>query len=88
MAQFIVTSILDMKLDYTISIIFQEKSLSKLETLHHLCELGRTQILQSLTLAVPKEPYAGYLLSRNRLNFFDFVGNILWYQTCTKKFYR
>ena len=29
---------LDMKLDYTISRIFQEMSLSELETLHHLCE--------------------------------------------------
>ena len=38
----------DMKLDYTISRIFQEMSLSELETLHQLCELERTQILQSL----------------------------------------
>ena len=33
---------LDIKLDYTISRIFQEKSLSEIETLHHLCELERT----------------------------------------------
>ena len=39
---------LDMKLDYTISRTFQEMSLSELETLHQLCELERTQILQSL----------------------------------------
>ena len=52
---------LDMKLDYTISRIFQEMSLSELETLHQLCELERTQILQSLALAVLKIPYAGYL---------------------------
>ena len=38
---------LDMKLDYTISRIFQGMSLSELETLHQLCELERTQILQS-----------------------------------------
>ena len=37
---------LDMKLDYTISRIFQEMSLSELETLHQLCELERTQFLQ------------------------------------------
>ena len=36
---------LDMKLDYTISRIFQKMSLSELETLHQLCELERTQIL-------------------------------------------
>ena len=54
---------LDMKLDYTISQIFQEMSHSELETLHQLCELERTQILQSLALAVLKIPYAGYLLS-------------------------
>ena len=36
---------LDMKLDYTVSRNFQEVSLSELETLHHLCELERTQIL-------------------------------------------
>ena len=35
---------LDMKLDYTISRILQEKSLSELETLHHLCQLERLQI--------------------------------------------
>ena len=62
---------LDMKLDYTISRIFQEMSLSELETLHQLCELGRTQILQSLALVVLKIPYAGYLLSGNRSNFLD-----------------
>ena len=68
---------LDMKLDYTISRIFQEMSLSELETLHQLCELERTQILQSLALAVLKIPYAGYLLSGNRSNFLDYAGNIM-----------
>ena len=34
-----------MKLDYTIRKIFQEMSLTELETLHQLCELERTQIL-------------------------------------------
>ena len=62
---------LDMKLDYTISRIFQEMSLSELETHHQLCELERTQILQSLALALLKIPYAGYLLSVNRSNFLD-----------------
>ena len=76
---------LDMKLDYTISRIFQEMSLSELETLHQLCELERTQMLQSLALAVLKIPYAGYLLSGNRSNFLDHEGNILWFYTCTKK---
>ena len=72
---------LDMKLDYRISKIFQEMSLSELETLHQLCELERTQILQSLALAVLKTPYAGYLLSGNRSNFLDYEGNILWFYT-------
>ena len=76
---------LDMKLNYTISRIFQEMSLSELETLHQLCELERTQILQSLALAVLKIPYAGYLLSGNRSFFLDYEGNILWFYTCTKK---
>ena len=49
---------LDMKLDYIISRIFQEMSLSELETLHQLCELERTQILQSLAISVLKIPYA------------------------------
>ena len=49
----------DMKLDYTINRIFQEMSLSDLETLHQLCELERAQILQSLALAVQKIPYTG-----------------------------
>ena len=68
---------LDMNLDYTISRIFQEMSLTELEALHQLCELERTQILQSLALAVFKIPCAGYLLSGNRSNFFDYEGNIL-----------
>ena len=76
---------LDMKLDYTISRIFQEMSLSEFETLHQLCELERTQILQSLILAVLRIPYAGYLLSGNRSNFLDYEGNILWFYTCTRK---
>ena len=76
---------LDMKLDYTISRIFQEMSLFELETLHQLCELERTQILQSLALAELKTPYAGYLLSGNRSNFLGYEGNILWFYTCTKK---
>ena len=57
---------LGIKFDYTISRIFQKMSLSQLETLHHLFELERTQILQSLALAVLKIHYAGYLLSGNR----------------------
>ena len=43
-----------MKTDYTVCRIFQEISLSELETLHHLCELERTQILQPLALAALK----------------------------------
>ena len=78
---------LDMKLDYPIIRIFQEMSLSELETLQQLCELERTQILHSLALAVLKIPYAGYLLSGNRSNFIDYIGNILWYYTCTKKYH-
>ena len=76
---------LDMKLDYTKSRNFQEMSLRELETLPQLSELERTQILQSLALAVLKIPYAGFLLSGNRFNFFDYEGNVLWYYTCTKK---
>ena len=76
---------LDRKLDYKISRIFQEKSLSELETLHQLCEFERTQILQSLALAVLKIPYAGYLLSENRPIFIDYERNICWYYTCIKK---
>ena len=75
----------DMKLGYTKCGIFQEMALTELETLHQLCELQRTQILQSLALAVLKIPYAGYLLSGNRSNFIYFEGNITWYYTCTKK---
>ena len=52
---------------------------------YSFCEFERTQILQSLALAVLKIPYAGYLLSGNRSIFIDYDGNILWYYTCTKK---
>ena len=70
---------LDMNLDYKIRSIFQEMSLSELETLHRFCELERTRILQSLALAVLKITSAGYLLSGNRSCFYDYEGNILWY---------
>ena len=53
--------------------------------LHHLCELERTQILQSLELEVLKTPYAGYLLLGNRLNCTGYEGIRLWFYTCTKK---
>ena len=76
---------LDMKLEYTRSRIFQEKSLSKLETLQHVCELVRTQILQLLALAVLKEPYRGYLLSGSSSYVIDYEANILWFCTCDKK---
>ena len=65
--------------------IFQEMSLTELETLHQLCELERTQILQSLALAVLRISYAGCILSGNRSNCFDYEGNIIWYYTRTKK---
>ena len=72
---------LDMKLDYTISRIFQEMSLSELETLHQLCELKRKQILQSLALAVLKTPYAGYYYQETDQIFLimkeTFYGSIL-----------
>ena len=48
-----------MKLEYTISRILQETFLTELETLHQLCKLELTQILQSLALAVLKIPYGG-----------------------------
>ena len=76
---------LDMKIYYPKNRIFQEISLSELELLHQLSELERTQILQSLALAVLKLPYAGYLLPGKRSNFIDYERNILWYYTCTKK---
>ena len=69
---------LDMKLDYTINIFSQELSLTDFETLHQLCELERTQNLQSLALAELKILYAGYLLSVNRSYFIDYDGNMLW----------
>ena len=61
-------------------------SLSELETLYQLCELQRTQILQSLALAVLKKPSAEYLLLGNHSNFIDYEGNIFWYYLCIKKF--
>ena len=70
---------LDIKIDYTINRIFQERSRSEIETLHQLCELERTQILQSLALAVLKLTYAGYLLSGNRSIYLVYGGNFLWF---------
>ena len=51
-------------------------SISELETLHHLCEIERTQLVQSHALAVLKTTYLGYLLSGNRSNFIEYDGKI------------
>ena len=71
---------LDMKLDYTISKIFQEMSLSELETLHQFCELDRTEILQSLSLAVLKIPsliiketFYGFTLLPKKYHLYSFL---------------
>ena len=48
-----------------------------LEKLHHWSEIERTQILQSLLLAVLKIPYAGNLISSNRSYLIEYEGN-LW----------
>ena len=48
---------------------------------------NRTQILQSLALAVLKIPYAGYLLTGNRSNFLDFEGNIYGFTLVPKKYH-
>ena len=53
-----------MKLDYTISRTFQEMSLSELETLRQLCELERTQILQSLASSSTKNTLRRILIIR------------------------
>ena len=60
---------LDMKLDYTISRIFQEMSLSELETLHQLCDFERTQTVKSLALAVLNITYAGMFIIRKQIKF-------------------
>ena len=53
---------LDMKLHNTFGRIFQEMSLSELET----------QTFQSFVLAVLKTPFAEYFLSGNRSNFIEY----------------
>ena len=77
---------LDMKLDYTISRIFQEMSLSELENTSPTMRIRtNTNPTITCTSSIKKYPYAGYLLSGNRSNFLDYEGNILWFYTCTKK---
>ena len=76
---------LDMKLDYKISRIFQEMSLTELETLHQLCELERTQILQSLALAVLKIPYAVIYCAVTDQTLLTTKEIFLWCYSRTKK---
>ena len=45
---------LDVKLNYTISRVFQQMLFSELEAIHHLCELERTQIIQLFLLQYSK----------------------------------
>ena len=51
---------LDIKLDCTISRIFQEMSLSELETLHQLCELESGKRINFLTM---NETSYGFILA-------------------------
>ena len=42
-------------------------SLQKLKTLHHICELERTQLLPMLTMSVQNPQVAGYRLTLSML---------------------
>ena len=60
---------LDMKLDYTISRIFQDMSLSELETLHQLCELGKNTNPTITRTSSTKNTLRRILIIRKQIKF-------------------
>ena len=60
---------LDIKLEYTKCGIFQEMSLTELETLHQLCALESTQILTITSTSSTKNPLCRIFIVRKQIKF-------------------
>ena len=54
----------------------------KLNTLHHICEFWRTQLISTLAVSVQSPQLAGYLLTGNRSNFLHEEGSIACSNDC------
>ena len=57
-------------------------TVQELNTLHTLCELGRTQLLTILAMSVKSPQLAGFLLTGNRSNFLYDEGSTAWLYDC------
>ena len=57
------------KIVYSVNRVLKARSLQKLNTFHHLCELEGTQLLIMLATSVQNPDFASYLLTGNRGNF-------------------
>ena len=60
---------------YTINHVVISLNFWKLNTLHHISELGRAQLLTILAMSVQNPELAGYLLTGNQSNFLPVGGS-------------
>ena len=57
-------------------------TVQKLNTLHTICELERTQLLTILGMSVKNPQLAVFLLTGNRSNFLYVEGSTAWLYDC------
>ena len=57
-------------------------TVQELNTLHTVCELGRTQLLTILAMSVKNPQLACFLLTGNRSNFLYVEGSTAWLYDC------
>ena len=70
------------KIDFTITHVFKSMTVQELNTLHTVCELGRTQLLTILAMSVMHPQLADFLLTGNRSNFLYGEGSTAWLSDC------
>ena len=63
------------KVDYSINHVFISMTVQELKTLHHICEMQRTQLLTIVAMSVKNLQLVGYVLTGNRSYFFHAEGS-------------
>ena len=68
--------------EYSTNLVFEFMKIQELYTLHHICELERTQILTIKTMSVLTLQPVGYLLTANLSNFVIVEVSTGWLYDC------
>ena len=74
---------LDMKLDYTISRVFQKNITLRIRNTSSIMQIGKNTNLTITRTSSTKNTLRRILIIGNRSNFLDYEGNILCFYTCT-----